>query len=228
VGQVVSITILHFTTFRSKLHAFKYMGLLVPSLNNADGLQFKRLLGTGSGNGFGMTPAFGRYVFLAVWESEKYAASFFKENAQWIDYSSACRRYQTVYMRCCAVHGSWMGEQPFDTGMNYDSKQPTAVITRATIKWLEMLRFWSSVPAVNHRLRSAFKPLYAVGVGEWPLRFQATFSIWSDGEEMEDFAYKDESHKAMVKKTRAVKWYKEELFARFHLLRWEGDNIIGI
>jgi hypothetical protein len=90
-----------------------------------------------------------------------------------------------------------------------------------------MIRFWRDVPAVTNRLRSAFRPMYSVGVGEWPLRFQATFSIWQNAVEMEKFAYKDKAHLDMVSKTRAVGWYKEELFARFHIVNSTGDRIVN-
>ncbi|MBK9256648.1 MAG: hypothetical protein IPM42_14265 [Saprospiraceae bacterium] len=227
VSQVIVICILHFKSWNDKLFAFKSMGMLVPSLEKISGLKFVRLLGTGSGSGFGLFPEFGKYVFLSVWENESSAISFFKENEKWHNYHSRCHKSQTFYMSCCLVHGAWMGVQPFDQSREYDKNLPLAVITRATIKWSEMIRFWRDVPAVNRRLRSAFYPVFAVGIGEWPLRFQATFSIWKNGDEMEKFAFRDETHRAMIKKTKKVGWYKEELFARFHLLRWEGDNLTG-
>jgi hypothetical protein len=46
---------------------------------------------------------------------------------------------------------------------------------------------------------------------------------------MIDYAYKNEKHKEVVRLTRKLKWYKEELFARFipykFLGKWNGKNV---
>jgi len=46
-----------------------------------------------------------------------------------------------------------------------------------------------------------------------------TFSVWDNLEHMKAFAYENPSHAAIVKKTREIKWYKEEMFSRFVV--WE-------
>jgi hypothetical protein len=52
---------------------------------------------------------------------------------------------------------------------------------------------------------------------------QATYSLWKTGDAMMDYAYKNDKHAAMVKKTRELGWYSEELFARFHPFEVRGD-----
>jgi hypothetical protein len=46
---------------------------------------------------------------------------------------------------------------------------------------------------------------------------------------MIDYAYKNEKHKEVVRLTRELKWYKEELFARFipykFLGQWNSKNV---
>ena len=59
---------------------------------------------------------------------------------------------------------------------------------------------------------------YYKGIGEWPFIQQATVSIWENFESVNAFAYKDKVHAEIVKKTRQKKWYKEDLFSRFHLV----------
>jgi hypothetical protein len=54
---------------------------------------------------------------------------------------------------------------------------------------------------------------------------QATFSLWESAESMMDYAYKNPKHAEMVKKTRELGWYSEELFARFQPYKIEGDLI---
>jgi hypothetical protein len=68
----------------------------------------------------------------------------------------------------------------------------------------------------------------SIGVGEWPLIQQATISIWKTQREMIDYAYKNPKHREVVMLTRKLKWYKEEMFARFVPYKfegkWEGKN----
>ena len=54
---------------------------------------------------------------------------------------------------------------------------------------------------------------------------QATFSLWSNAEAMMNYAYKNPKHAEMVKKTRELNWYSEELFARFKPFYQEGNLI---
>jgi hypothetical protein len=52
---------------------------------------------------------------------------------------------------------------------------------------------------------------------------QATFSVWSSADAMFDYAYSNPKHAEMVKKTRELNWYSEELFARFEPYKVEGS-----
>jgi hypothetical protein len=67
--------------------------------------------------------------------------------------------------------------------------------------------------------------VFSKGIGEFPLLMQATFSLWKSAESMMDYAYKNPKHTEMVKKTRELGWYSEELFARFEPYKIEGDLI---
>ena len=182
MGEIIYLSVHHFEGFNNKFFALSNMGVLIPSIRDVEGLKFVRLMGTGSGNGFGIWPEFGRYVMLTIWDDDKLAKNFYNTNAEWLEYKGRSHKTQIFHLQCCAVHGKWQENQPFEKTIDYDKNRPLLVITRATIKWLDMIRFWRDVPMVTKRLRSAFKPIYSVGIGEWPLRFQATFSIWKNGE----------------------------------------------
>jgi hypothetical protein len=56
------------------------MQLGMQSLKNVEGLTFSKILGSGAKNGFSAIPNFGTYVLLCVWNKEKNAEDFFKEN----------------------------------------------------------------------------------------------------------------------------------------------------
>ena len=67
--------------------------------------------------------------------------------------------------------------------------------------------------------------IFSKGIGEWPIFMQATFSFWEKGKHMMDYAYSNKKHADMVKKTRELGWYSEELFSRFHPFEVRGSLI---
>ena len=54
-----------------------------------------------------------------------------------------------------------------------------------------------------------------MGIGEWPVARQATFSLWRDTGAVRDFAYTRGPHAAVITRTRQEGWFGEECFARF-------------
>jgi heme-degrading monooxygenase HmoA len=97
-----------------------------------------------------------------------------------------------------------------------------AVLTRATIRPRALLDFWRHVPQTRDRLRQhADELLFGIGVGELPLIQQCTISVWRNADAVNQYAYRDSGHREVVKLTRQRKWYSEELFARFAVVRWE-------
>ena len=81
------------------------------------------------------------------------------------------------------------------------------------------------MPSVSKSMDNYDDLIFSKGIGEFPLLMQATFSLWSSAESMMNYAYKNPKHAEMVKKTRELDWYSEELFARFQPFYQEGNLI---
>lgn len=194
------------------------MAILIPQIARVEGLEFVKLLGSGGGNGFAMYPHWGRYVLMAVWKNQSCQEDFFKKNKSLLDYFSRAENVTTYTLKNTMAHGLWGGVNPFVSDKKHNDSNKIAVITRATIKWSDMVRFWREVPDASKNMDRFPGCELAVGVGELPFRYQATFSIWTDAHKMRDFAYKSKQHTEMIDKTRKIGWYKEELFARFEVL----------
>ncbi|MBC6989825.1 spheroidene monooxygenase [Hymenobacter sp. BT491] len=202
------------------------MGTSPPQLQRVPGLRFFKLFGSGKGQGFGLTPNFHRYGMMAVWESEEAAAAFFGGHALYQKYERRCQEIWTAYLAPLRSHGLWDGVNPFEyqaEAMAKDSADgPVAVLTRASIRLLKAPRFWKFVPQTSTALAEASGLLASIGLGELPLVRQATFSLWESAEAMQQYAYRGPLHREVIQRTRAEQWYKEELFARFRVLKTEG------
>jgi heme-degrading monooxygenase HmoA len=215
--QITTISIVDFDGFANQWFAFTQMGIL-PLFLKANGLQTFKLMGSGANDGFGAKPNFGRYALLAIWDNEDFATEFFNGNKAWKSYLQKSTGQKTYFLKNTMAHGAWNGVNPFEKSGEHDPNEKVAVITRATIKWRHMLRFWRNVPESSNDILRQEGVIFAIGIGEMPLRFQATFSIWENSEFMKKFAYKSKQHTDMITKTKKIGWYKEELFSRFKVV----------
>ena len=215
INQITTVSLFYFQGFTNKFWALRQMAFTPQKLKNISGLKFSKIMGSGANNGFGIRPNFGVYVLLLVWDSEDHAQSFFLKNDLFKNYCYHSIKNITHFLKNTMSHGFWNGQNPFTKTAEFELNHPVAVLTRATIRGKDILRFWSYVPAVSKALE-AYKGLTAaIGIGELPLNYQATFSLWATGNDMLAYAYKGEHHKNIIDKTRKKDWYSEELFARF-------------
>ena len=222
--QVVTFTLFHLHGRKNRWWAFRHMGLYPPLLEQVAGLEFAKMVGSGAGTGFSILPNLGVYGLLGVWTTEAAAQRFFEGDPVFQEFKHR-GLYQTFFLHTVKSHGSWDGKSPFRTGAEADDSRPIAVLTRATIAPRQLWRFWAYVPPVSKSIEK-FRAhlLLAVGIGELPLVQQATFSLWRNAGQMMAYAYQSPEHKGVVKKTRELGWYSEELFARFHPYRFEGSG----
>jgi hypothetical protein len=224
-NQITTLTFFRFDTLSQRYWAFTQMGLGWRKFQNIPGLSFYKLLGSGADSGFGMMPNWSVYGLLAVWKEESAARQFFESHPFFGQYRHRADAVQTVWLRAAMFHGEWDGACPFEAAATFDPAQPVAVLTRATIRRRHLWGFWTRVAPVSRDVEARPGLAFAVGVGELPLVQQATFSLWQSGKQMLDYAYRRPKHAEVIRRTRELGWYKEELFARFVPFRMEGSGI---
>jgi hypothetical protein len=112
------------------------------------------------------------------------------------------------------------------TGAAHDG--PVLVLTRARLRPTRAVPFWRAITPVARSLPDADGLLAAFGIGEAPIGFQGTVSVWAGGGAVNAFAYRTAQHAAVVRATPERRWYAEELFARLAVLDVTGDReVIG-
>ncbi|WP_165838166.1 spheroidene monooxygenase [Pontibacter arcticus] len=199
------------------------MGTSGPHLKKVPGLLFFKLLGTGHGKGFSIKPNFRRYGLLCTWESEEAADQFLELSGLMQEYHKHSDEVWTVKLNPLQSHGLWDQQAPFAPVLTEKyTSGPIAVLTRASINWRALPSFWKFVPQASQALDEAEGLICSIGLGELPLIRQATFSVWESEEVMKKYAYKNQKHQEVMRRTRSEKWYKEELFARFVPLTSSG------
>lgn len=226
---VVVLSLFKYKGFRNKFWAFTMMQFAHGYLQDVEGLRFYRVLGTGAGNGFKWYSDFSTYALLTVWDSDAWADSFLENSALYAQYHARTVEMVSVYMTPLRSHGQWSGTNPFKPDGQAEG-DITAVITRATIATTQLWKFWRQVPRTSGSLKQFSGLICAKGIGEWPVKQMATFSIWQNEASMKAYAYQNQAHLEAIKKTRELNWYNEELFARFRPFKtvgtWGGSQLL--
>ncbi len=189
------------------------------------GLRFAKLLGTGSGETFGLGDADLRHwALLATWDGSAAAADF-EQGSLARKWGRLAEERWTARLVPVSSRGRWSRQEPFGpvaTGRPADAGGPVAALTRARLVPARAVTFWRSVPPVSTALHAAAGLRFALGVGEAPIGLQGTFSVWDSATSLRGFAYRSEAHQRAIDDTARIGWYAEELFARFRVVDAAG------
>lgn len=191
-------------------------------LRRLPGLQFYKLMGTGSGSSFSIRQAdLHHWAVLTVWPTQQAAIRYEQSEVvrkwQALAYESLRCELRTIHSR-----GQWSGRAPFTQPASGVVSGPVASLTRARIKVSQWARFARAVPPVAYSVGQAQGLVMRTGIGEAPIGLQGTFSIWQSNDAVNKFTY-DSAHQKAIDDTTRIGWYAEELFTRFSVVSAYGN-----
>ena len=222
--EVPALVTLHLWRVRPRavLPAAAHSALDRKALRHSPHLTFAKLLGTGHGTTFGVRDAdLSRWAMLACWSDTAGADAFDTSD---LGHAWRARATETarIDLQPISSRGQWSGREPFGRPAASDPDGPVAVLTRARLRAGRTTAFYRAVPPVAAALHASAGVRLAIGVGEAPVGLQGTFSVWDSASAVRAFAYASPAHAAVVRRTPSERWYREELFARFAVLRARG------
>ncbi|HEY0636770.1 MAG TPA: hypothetical protein VGD67_03920 [Pseudonocardiaceae bacterium] len=196
------------------------------ALRRVPGLRFARLLGTGAGRTFDLRDADPRHwALVAAWHDPA-AAARFEAGPLAGAWDDAAEERLVLRLRTLAARGAWGGRRPF-TPPAPGTAEPggrVVAITRARLRPSRARAFRRAVPGVVAELHGSPGLRLAFGIGEAPIGYQGTVSVWDSAGAMRRFAHGGAAHRSAIRGTVRTGWYTEDLFARFALLAASGTH----
>jgi hypothetical protein len=192
------------------------------------GVNFAKLLGTAPDGRFepGMADST-RWAALIAW-ADAGAATAFEASRVATAWRSLATAHCRIDLRPVRVTGSWARQRPFVPGGHTPAGAPVLALTRARLRLRRTPVFWRAIRPVGAASTRAPGLITAFGVGEAPLGWQGTVSLWQSAHHLVEFAYRHPDHRRVIEATPERRWYAEELFARFAVLNVTGDReVIG-
>lgn len=217
--QTVTLSLFRFDRALARLWVLGQMGAARFVLPHVPGLDFWKLCGSGTGEGFTPKPNWGTWAILCAWQSRELATAGMKQ-PPFTTWRAKADETCTLFLEPYSARGQWAGVAPFKPEGN-GPDGPIAAMTRATVKPARALRFWGRVPDISDKVGSDPNVIFKIGIGEVPLLHQVTFSVWPDSAAMADFARRG-PHAEAIRAVRDEGWFNEELYARFRISGTQG------
>jgi heme-degrading monooxygenase HmoA len=189
------------------------------------GLILGRHMGTARGDSTRLAMDLSRWAVFTVWEDEAALDEWEWTSPLLAKWRRSAAELWTVRLACLTAHGRWGGVEPFPgmAGAIHDDRGgPVVVVTRARVRTSRLTRFYRSTSEVDAAVAEADGRVRSVAFWELPFGWQGTFSLWQSTADLTAFAYGHSHHREVVRRTRAERWYGEELFARFRPYRSTG------
>ncbi len=197
------------------------------SLRRIESLQFYKLCGSGTGQGFTPVPNTAVWAILTVWPDQATAEAELERVQVFRNWRNRADENWTIHLQTTSARGTWAGQAPFSPKAAH-ADGPLAALTRATIKPRILPKFWGRVPDISNVIGDDPNVIFKIGIGELPWLHQVTFSIWPNTETMAQFARRDGPHARAISAVRDGDWFKEELYARFNIIgdagSWGGSS----
>jgi hypothetical protein len=181
------------------------------------GVRFAKLLGTGRGTTFGLSDAdLTRFAAIVVWDNSP--------SPDRVDHPWRHARRARLDLSPLSSRWFWSGVTPFGDPQPARTDGSVLALTRARLRPARALTFWRAITPVAREIATAPGLFAGFGVGEAPIGWQGTVSVWRSPADLTAFAYRQPEHRAVVARTPVAGWYAEELFARFAVLGVHGDK----
>jgi hypothetical protein len=187
-------------------------------LRNTPGVRFAKLLGI-SADFQRMDPS--RWAALIVADTGEIPAL-----RRWRELATAeCQ----LHLRPLTSKGRWSGAEPFQaTPQRPPDDAEVLALTRARLRPGRAARFWRAIGPVARAATTAPGLVTSFGIGEAPMGWQGTVSLWRSDRHLVEFAYHHPDHRRVLGRIHTEEWYAEELYARFAVDRVDGDRrVIG-
>jgi hypothetical protein len=199
--------------------AFLRMARDPSRLRSLPGVSFAKMLGTSTGTSFGPGDAdLTRYAAVVCWDGPPVDI-----DGGWARIAESSAR---VDLTPLASRGTWSGRVPFGVPAAAKTDGPVLAITRARLRPSKALTLWNAVPPVAAEIHAADGLLARFGMGEAPIGWQGTVTVWRSTADLVGFAYRQPQHRAVIARTPTDNWYAEDLFARFAIREISGDRAV--
>jgi spheroidene monooxygenase len=191
------------------------------------GLEFYKHMGSGRNGGFSFHPSATHQALFCIFKDTASVEQFYASSKLIGWYRAHAKEFFSVKLKTYSIKGQWSGFVPEIT-TDAPASGPIVSITRASIKPLNCLQFWSKEPAAEISLKQSNGCIISAGIGEAPFFRQATFTIWESQAAMDQYA-RQGAHQAAIRASMSGNYFSESMFSRYQPFdafgSWKGRTL---